>query len=325
MRDAIALVEDSLRRPFFDSLSGGARARFDSVQTTWRDAFRVDLGLPPTAPQSRMPPGTPRRGTDSESSSASPDQSTIAMEAEIVGDGPAQYRGDTALVPRVVRYARLDTTVTFQLALVALEHRYWRLVAMPNAIAVLRAVGARKATVLERANRPRRDSIAARISVSQISITREPLAEWDRYAARVQVTVQNRSPESLSVQAVQLLGPNLALHDSLGEFLREPITLRPGESIALAWERPLRGDQPGPYDVVARPDSYTVAVTAIETHHDGRHRLELYRTWEEYIAENPLPARPSGVLAGRSGQGAAELAAALLERDNQGTHRITAH
>lgn len=306
MRDVVRAVEDSIRRPFPDSLSTNARNRLDSLKALWQDAFRMDLGLPPITLESVVPSDTLSPGSDPEPWHASPDESEIATEAEIVGDGAARYQGDTAVVSRVLRYGHLDTTVILQLALIPVERRYWRLVAMPNVVATALALEARKVTVLARANRPRRDSIAARLDVTQLSVTREPLEEWDRYAAHVRVTVRNHSPEPVTVRAAHLLGPRLALDDTVGAVLREPIRLRPGQETVLVWQRPLRGDQVEPYDVVARPDSYTVEVTAIETHGTRGHRVELYRTWDEYVSENPLPARPSGVLAAHFRQNAAE-------------------
>jgi hypothetical protein len=71
---------------------------------------------------------------------------------------------------------------------------------------------------------------------------------------------------------------------------------------------------------VARPDSYAVQVTAIRTH-DAR-SFALYRTWDEYITENPAPTRPSGVLAVAFRPRAAELAVAPDRRDVQGIHRL---
>ncbi|MGQ0712685.1 MAG: hypothetical protein ACT4PJ_03015 [Gemmatimonadaceae bacterium] len=246
VRDIINVVEDSIGVPFPDSLNPQARARLDSMRAQWRRAFRKDLGLPPASPAGSDSPDSLSSESQDDAWQTSPDEGVMTTEVEIVGDGKVTYRGDTALVPRVIRHARLDTTLTLQLALVPVERRHWRVVALPNMIALARALEARKAAVFERANQPWRDSIATRIVVTQFRATEEPLVEWGRYAARVRVTIQNRSASPISVRTVQLLGPSLALDDSVGEVIRKPISFnlggRPrwsgsGHFEAITWDR----------------------------------------------------------------------------------------
>ena len=295
LRDFVAALKDSFPQSAPDTLSVELRTRLDSLREQWREAFRIDLGLPPSAPHKSeldaAPADVPQAATDSSSP-----QNTITIEADILGDGAVSYHGDTAVVHRVIRYTRLDTTATLHLALVPVEGRHWKLVALPNVLTIARALFARQVPVFERANAPRRDSIRARVVVTRVEITREPLEEWGRYAAQVRATVENRSRDSVVVRAAQLVGPRLTLRDSAGHLPLEPITVLPGRGEVLTWQHALPGDHLAWYDAVDRPDLYRVEIIAIETRGVPRH-FELYRTWEEYVRDNPLPARPSGVLA----------------------------
>jgi hypothetical protein len=308
IHDVLAAVRDSLNVPADDTLIAEFRAHVDSIEREWIAILRRDLGLAAPATAHGDTARAASEPVDEELLAPDPnDDGVLAEGAEIVGDGAVRFVHDTALVERVVRYAHLDTSVTLTLALVPVERRHWRLVGLHNAVRLGAALLRRQLTILERANAPRQDSIRARVVVRDVTVRREPLEEWDRYAAEVYVTMHNRSPEPLTLHAAHLVGPRLPLADSVGQLLSLPLTLPPSGTSRIVWRRPLRGDHMGPYDVVARPKLYRVEIVDIELARATHSRIRLYRTWQDFVEENPLPAPSSGgVLACTSTWGSAE-------------------
>ena len=227
----------------------------------------------------------------------------LAAGVEIVGDGTVRYAGDTALVERILRYTHLDTSVTLMLALVPVGGAHWRVVAFHNALPLAFALRERQGTMLDRANKPLRDTIRARAAIHDVRITREPLEEWDRYAVHVRATVQNRSDEPLVLYSAHLVGPELSLADTVGEILSQPVLLPPAGTRVLVWRHRLGSPHVGLYDAVSRPALYEIQIADVELGGTSRSRVQLYRTWQDFIRQNPVPARISGgVLARRWGR-----------------------
>lgn len=311
IRDFFAAARDSLKMPGPDTLSTEYRAHVDSIEAKLRAILRTDLGLPTRQTTGEDTFRAPAEPFDDPDSAPDATDEVLSEAVEIVGDGAVRYVGDTALVARVLRYAHFDTSATLVLALVPVRPTHWRLVALHNAPALAAALRRRQRIVLERANRPLRDSIGAYASVEDLRITRQPLEEWDRYAAEARVTVTNRSGEPLALHAVRLTGPHLPLGDSIGQLLSRPIVLAPESQRELLWRRPLRGDHNGPFDVVQRPTLYAIEIADLELRGTTPRRIRLYHSWEEFVEQNPLPPRGSrGVLASTAAPRTAELAAA---------------
>jgi hypothetical protein len=297
IRDFLAAAHDSLKMPGPDTLSVEFRVRVDSIEAALLAILRTDLGLPTREATEEDSTRAPPEAFDDD---PHPGDDVLGQAVEIVGDGAVRYVGDTALVARVLRYAHFDTSATLTLALVPVGRAHWRLVALHNARALAAALRHRQSTILERANQPLRDSIRAHVTIEDVRITREPLEEWDRYAAEVRATVANRTLEPLVLHAVHLTGPRLSLGDSVGQLLARPLPITSAGRSVLVWRRPLRGDHFGPYDVVTRPSLYAIEIADVELRGTTPRRVRLYRSWEEFVRQNPLPVRSSrGVLASR--------------------------
>jgi hypothetical protein len=317
IRDVRQAAADSFGKPLGDdTLDAERRAAVDSTRRELVNSLRENLGLATTTAGAEHTGDSPARDEATEDSLE--DESSDAMrlpDAEIIGDGAVRYVGDTALVERVVRYSLLDTTVTLVLALVPVNRAYWRIVAFHNAWPLALALRNRQKTMVDRANKPIRDTIAAYVTIDSLTITREPLEEWDRYTAEARATVTNISDESITVHTVYLVGPHLALGDTVGRFLAEPVELRPATSTTLRWRRRLGGADVGPYDAVGRPDSYTVAIADIALH-GQRRRVRLHRSWDEYAHSKGFTSpRAWGVLASRLDPPARDLTVATVRRD----------
>jgi hypothetical protein len=289
--DLIADRRDSLNLPDSDTPSTAARTLLDSVQGETVARFRRDLGLSTATPSNDA-----AESPIGEQEDPYPNDDVLAQGVEIVGDGAVRYVGDTALVDRLLRYAYLDTSMILKLALVPVGRSHWRIVAYHNGVALFKALRQRQEKLLERANKTLRDSIHARVVVRDLSISKEPLEEWERYAAEVRVTVHNQSERAVVLHAAHLVGPHLSLNDSIGQVLTGPVSLPAAATKVIVWSRTLRGDHPGPYDLVSRPNLYRVEIADVEV--KGVCRMQLYRSWEEFIDRNPIPPRtPGGVLA----------------------------
>ena len=294
MRDVLATARDSSRASPDDTLPTVFQAAVDSVKREWVGLLRMQLGLSPlpTDPSDSTPPAP--EAADTSESEVYPSEEIFAEAVEFVGDGRARYVGDTAFVDRVLRYGFYDTTATLRLALVPVGRSHWRIVAFDNAIALAMALRQRQVAMLERANERLRDSIYARVSTRDLSITREPLVEWGRYAAEVRATVENRGAEPLVLYAAQLVGPHLALEDTVAELLPDPLTLGPRSVGTILWRHDLRGDHSGLDDLVAQPSRYGVEITDLEWGDRPSYRIQLYRTWREFVRRNPRPTPTSG-------------------------------
>jgi hypothetical protein len=301
VHDIWATVRDSIHVPRSHTFSLAVRAKIDSVERQVAAALRTQLGLSGDSIASDAPTSTADDTTAETPRESYPSEDVFADGVEIVGDGRVRYVGDTALVDRILKYQYLDTTATLRLALVPVEARHWRIVAFHNAVALLRVIQQRQLAVLERANKPLRDSIATRVSTRDFAVSREPLEEWDRYAAVVRVTLQNQSADPIIVYSAQLVGPAFSLEDTLGQLLPRPLTLAPSATAALVWQRDLRGDDVGVYELVDQPDRYHIDLTDVQWGANKRGRVRLYHTWHEFVQRNPLPVPSSGgVLAGAS-------------------------
>jgi hypothetical protein len=291
--DLFAARRDSLNLPEHDTLSTRVRILLDSVQGEAVARIRRDLGFSTATPPNDA---SESQVGEEEDSYSYPNEDMLAQGVEIVGDGAVRYAGDTALVDRMLRYAYLDTSMILRLALVPVGRSHWRIVAFHNGVALFKALRQRQEKVLERANETLRDSIRSRVVVRDLAISKELLQEWERYAAEVHVTVDNRSEQPLVLHAAHLVGPHLSLDDSVGQVLSQPLRLPPGTTKHIVWYRALRGDHPGPYDLTSRPNLYGIEIADVEV--KGVGRIRLYRTWEEFLDRNPLPARTrGGVLA----------------------------
>lgn len=292
LADVLATARDSLHWSADDTLSADFRARIDSIKTEWGGILRTDLGL------------TRGMSSDTSPSDAEPDalderepldrDGILAEGAEIVGDGAVRFAGDTALVERFIRYALLDTSVTLTLALVPVERAHWRVVALHNPLPLVAALQQRQRAILTRANEPLRDLISAHLSVRDLTISREPLEEWDRYATVVRAVIANRRSTFLVLYSAHIVGPRLSLGDSVGQMLAQPLVLPPGEARPVVWRHPTRGEHPGPYDVAYRPQLYTVEVADMKAGGSPPRRIQLYSTWRDFVDRNPLPAGSSG-------------------------------
>jgi hypothetical protein len=272
------------------------------VKREWVDLLRMQLGLASStaARADSMPPASD--AADTAEAELDPSEEIFSEAVEFVGDGRPRYVGDTAFVDRVLRYVFYDTTATLRLALVPVERSHWRIVAFDNAVALAMALRRRQAAILDRENERLRDSIYARVSTSDLSITREPLVEWGRYAAEVRVTVENRGTDPLVVYAAQLVGPQLSLEDTVAQLLPQPLTIGPRRSSAILWRHDLGGDYLGLYDLISQPSRYGVEITDVEWGDKPSYRVQLYRTWHDFVRRNPLTTPASGgVLASSSG------------------------
>lgn len=299
IHDVRQAAADSFGKPLGDdTLDAARRAKVDSTRRELVNSLRENLGLATTTAGAEHTGDSPVQDEATEDSLGDGSSDAIRnTDVEIVGDGAVRYVGDTALVERVVRYSLLDTTVTLVLALVPVNRAHWRIVAFHNAWPLALALRNRQTTVFDRANKPIRDTIARYVTTDSLTIAREPLEEWDRYTAEARVTVTNVSDEPITLHAVYLVGPHLVPNDTVGRFWPSPVELRPAKSASLRWSRPLRGEHPGPYDAVGRPDSYTVAITDVALH-GQRRRLRLYRSWDEYVRSKGFTSpRAWGVLA----------------------------
>ena len=311
LADVLATVRDSLHFSADDTLSADFRTRIDSIKTEWGEILRTDLGLTRGTSSANNSSDAATEERDEEDEPLDARDGILAEGAEIVGDGAVRFAGDTALVERFIRYAFLDTSVTLTLALVPVERAHWRVVALHNPLPLVAALQQRQGTILKRANEPLRDSISAHISVRDLTISREPLEEWDRYATVVRAVIENRSSKALVLYSAHIVGPRFSLGDSVGQVLEQPLVLPPGEARPTVWRHPTRGEHPGPYDVAYRPQLYTVEVADMKVGGSPPKRIQLYATWQEFVDRNPLPARSSGgVLASLSVRGIPELAAA---------------
>ncbi len=315
LQDILATVRDSQHAPAEDTLSTAFRTRFDSIKAEWLEILRADLGLTTVNSIDESASEVTPDGSDHEEPPLEGRDGVLAEGAEIVGDGAVRFAGDTAFVERFIRYAYLDTSITLTIALLPVERVHWRVVALYNAVSVGTALQQRQLTILKRANKALRDSLGAHVSVRDLTITRAPLEEWDRYVAEVRVVVENRGSSPLVLHSAQIVGPHLPVEDSVGQVLAQPLPLSPGEARSIAWRYPLRGEHVGPYDVVNRPHLYAIEVTDVEFGGSQPRRVRLYHTWQEFVERNPLPTRSSGgVLARRSLRGAVETAAAGVRR-----------
>jgi hypothetical protein len=324
-RDIVAAGRDSFNIPDDDTLRTEFRTRLDSVEAQWRAVLRTQLGISTPAPMTYDSTDADSKGADDGHLAPDPAEDVLAGGVEIVGDGPVRYLGDTALVDRMLRYAHLDTSATLTLALVPVGRAHWRIVAFHNGVALAFALRQRQSAVLERVNKPLRDSIRARVAIRDVTISRERLEEWEQYAVQVQTVLQNRDHEPVVLYSAHLVGPELSLEDTVGQILPQALTLSPMSTRTIVWRRPLRGAHPGVYDVVWRPALYEIEITDAEVGGTPRSRLQLYSTWQDFVRQNPLPTRSSGgVLALRSSVGAAGLASATVTRDVQGGHRSPA-
>ena len=301
VQDVFAAVRDSVEMPRSHTLSPEVRAKLDSIKRQFAALLRSQLGLSGGSIASDAPTSTADDTTAEAPWESYPGDDVFAAGVEIVGDGRVRYVGDTALVDRILKYQYLDTTATLRLALMPVEDRHWRIVAFHNAVALLKVLQQRQLAVLERANKPLRDSITTQVSTQDFAVSREPLEEWGRYAAVVRVTLENHSAEPLIVYSAQLVGPQLSLEDTLGQFLARPLALAPRSRRSLVWQRDLRGDHFGLYDLVEQAARYHVDLIDVEWGASKRSRVQLYRTWDEFVQRNPLPLPSSGgvLAAGR--------------------------
>lgn len=298
-KDILAAGRDSFNIPADDTVRTETRLRLDSIEAQWRAVLRTQLGLSSAAASHDT---TEWYSEDAGEDDAPPDPSddVLAAGVEIVGDGTVRYAGDTALVERVLRYTHLDTSVTLMLALVPVGDAHWRVVAFHNALPLAFALRERQGTILERANKPLRDSIRTRAAIRDVRITREPLEEWDRYAVQVQATLQNRGDEPLVLYSAHIVGPELSLADTVGEILSQPVVLPPASTRVLVWRHRLGSPHVGLYDAVARPVLYDIQIADVELGGTPRSRVQLYRTWQDFIRQNPVPVPSSGGVLARS-------------------------
>lgn len=323
-RDLVAVGRDSFNIPADDTLRTEFRARLDSVEGQWRAVLRAQLGLS-NATTTYDTTNLDFEDTVEDQPPPDPSEDVLAAAVEIIGDGAVHYFGDTALVDRMLRYTHLDTSATLTLALVPVGRDHWRIVAFHNVLALAFALRHRQSRILERVNKPLRDSIRARVSIRDVTISRELLEEWDRYAVQVRTALQNRGNEPVVVYSAHIVGPKLSLGDTVGQILPQPVTLAPTSTRTIVWRRALRGADLGLYDVVSRPTLYEIEIADVELGGDRRSRIQLYSTWRDFLRQNPLPTRSSGgVLAQSWALGAAELAAATVARDVQRSHRSSA-
>lgn len=323
--DLVAAGRDSFNVPVDDSLRTEFRMRLDSIETQWRVLLRAQLGLATSAATTYDTTHEDSEGPDEDHSSPDASEDVLTAGVEIIGDGGVRYVGDTALVARMLRYTHLDTSATLTLALVPVGRAHWRIVAFHNALALAFALRDRQVTMLARVNRPLRDSIRARVAIRNVTIRREPVEEWDRYAVQVQAALQNRGNEPVVVYSAHIVGPELSLADTIGQILPEPVTLTPTSTRTIVWRRPLRGAHVGVYDVVSRPQLYEIEIADVELGGTPRSRIQLYATWRDFVMQNPLPTPGSGGVLARSwALGAADLAAAIVSRDVQGSDRGSA-
>ena len=296
--DLLAAGRDSFNVPADDTVRTEVRLGLDSVEAQWRGVLRTQLGLSSAAVPNDTTQWDPEDIGDDDVP-PDPSQDVLGAGVEIVGDGTVRYLGDTALVERILRYTHLDTSVTLMLALVPVGGAHWRVVAFHNALALAFALRTRQGTILDRANKPLRDSISTRAAIHDVRITREPLEEWDRYAVQVRAMVENRGREPLTLHSAHIVGPELSLADTVAEILSQPIVLAPGTTRVLAWRHRLGSPHVGLYDAVSRPALYRIQIADVEVGESSRSRIQLYRTWQDFIRQNPVPARSSGgVLAG---------------------------
>ena len=311
--DLVAAARDSFNVSADDTMRTEFRTRLDSAEAQWRALLRAQLGLPTSAATLHDTTVVDSEGAGDDHPAPDASEDVLAAGVEIVGDGAVRYSGDTALVERILRYTHLDTNATLTLALVPVGRAHWRIVAFHNALTLAFALRHRQAQILERVNRPLRDSIRARVSIRDVTISREPLEEWDRYAVQVRTALQNHDDEPVVLHAAYIVGPELSLGDTVGQILTQPVTLPPTSTHTIIWRRPLRRAHVGLYDVVSRPQLYGIEIADVELGGTARSRIQLYATWRDFVSQNPLPMRTSGgVLAQRSRWGAAELAAATV-------------
>lgn len=295
MRDAFSAARDSFDLPPADSLGRVFHTAADSVKRELLGLLRTELGLSGSVSAESDSTTPISEDGDEVESDFYPSEELLSEAVEIIGDGRPRYLGDTAFVDRVIRYGYHDTTVTLRLALVPVERSYWRIVAFHNAIALSNVLRDRRLAVLERANKQLRDSLNPRISTRDVTITREPLSEWERYAVEVRATVENHGTRPLVLYSAQLVGPHLSLEDTVAQLLPEPLTIGPKSSHRIVWRHDLHADySAGLFDLVARPNLYRVEIADVEWVGRPSSRVQLYRTWREFMRRNPLATPPSG-------------------------------